>query len=393
MIETQQRLEVSTGFYSQATPQAGTAYGTPYTEILTAFQPDHLALLPNGIGACSWDIGGCGVPRLQQAACACPTSACTCKALITEETAMALPPPTDTPHGWRGFLHLFRWFLEREAAQDPAPLQVEETDVDLRDALYAALARENATDYTPLFIDSLDMVAQTFVYRRGERLLQRAWTTDDTGVVQLAAEVQDVQRSTTHLPVGEPHPVEPLTPTYMHETPHTEEEEPMPPTAVLKRRIDALIANQNTRWTELDRERLEALDEAFLIRLEQQPVDQPTDVTPPQTVQEAIATLPAHLHEPMAAMAQEYEVRKHAALAKLIANASCPFSQDELQAMTAQRLEQLVAMATPTMDPASSYLGMGLPHLRAIPEEERPPEPPNTFAKVVELQRTRGVLH
>lgn len=167
----------------------------------------------------------------------------------------------------------------------------------------------------------------------------------------------------------------------------------MSATAVIKRRVDALIANARSKWTEDDRHMLEGQDEAFLIRLEQQPLDAPT--RPVETVQEAIATLPPHLHEPMAAMAQEYEQRKSAAMAILTANKQNPFSQEELQAMTAQRLEQLVAMSgvqVPVKQAGTSYAGQGLPYVRQVPEEEMPPAPPDTFALVVERQRKLGLL-
>src|SRR4029077_11006492 len=133
------------------------------------------------------------------------------------------------PRGWRGFLQVFRQWLDREAAL-PDPTQVltaEQTDGDTSQALYAPLARENATDYTPIFIEAIDMAAQTFTYLRGERLQQRGWTVDAAGVLTLAPDVQEVQRATAYLPVGDPAPVAPIEPYFMSTTPPTEEE-PMP---------------------------------------------------------------------------------------------------------------------------------------------------------------------
>src|SRR5215471_2449499 len=64
MLEQETPLEVSTGFYSTSIAARGSFLGTPYVERHMALKPDHLALLPNAIGACSWDNGGCGAPRL-----------------------------------------------------------------------------------------------------------------------------------------------------------------------------------------------------------------------------------------------------------------------------------------------------------------------------------------
>ena len=59
-------LEVSTGFFAPTSPQTGTYDGRPYTGVYTDIRPDHLALLPDAVGACSWD-DGCGAPRVAQA--------------------------------------------------------------------------------------------------------------------------------------------------------------------------------------------------------------------------------------------------------------------------------------------------------------------------------------
>lgn len=418
MLETQTPLEVSTAFFSEDEQATGSFHGTPYHRIHHHLRADHLALLPNAIGACNWR-DGCGAPRINQARCGCAT--CEERAIMPQE------PET----GWRRFVAVLREFLsDEEAPVSPCParraavtingyfvadrmhqeacamarrlptppLSTNQTDTDLREAIYGALAREMDTYVTPLYLDGVDATAQTFTYRCGEQLKQRGWTLDDAGVLTLLPGEQDVQRVTTYLPVGPPEPADD-NPSDMGGMlmDNQAKEMTMPATAVIKRRVDALIANEGTRWTEDDRHMLEAQDEAFLIRLEAQPREMPAMVARlPETVGEAIATLPAHLQEPMAAMAQEYETRKNAAVTLLVANKQSPFSAEELQAMTAQRLEQLVAMAgiaVPHAPLVTNYAGQGFPHIRAIPEEELPPPPPNTLQLVVERQRALGKLH
>jgi len=58
-------IEVSTGLYADIEETAGTWNGKAYEGIARNIRPDHLALLPNEIGACSWD-DGCGTPRVNQ---------------------------------------------------------------------------------------------------------------------------------------------------------------------------------------------------------------------------------------------------------------------------------------------------------------------------------------
>ena len=56
-------IEVSTGYFADVEPTPGVWNGKIYTGITRNIRPDHLALLPDEIGACSW-ADGCGAPRV-----------------------------------------------------------------------------------------------------------------------------------------------------------------------------------------------------------------------------------------------------------------------------------------------------------------------------------------
>jgi len=56
-------LEVSTAYFAEVISQSGTFKGRQYNSVQTKIAPDHLALLPNDIGACSFK-DGCGAPRV-----------------------------------------------------------------------------------------------------------------------------------------------------------------------------------------------------------------------------------------------------------------------------------------------------------------------------------------
>jgi hypothetical protein len=61
-----QPIEVSTGLFADEEEKAGVwMNGASYSGIARDIKPDHLALLPDEIGACSWD-DGCGVPRINK---------------------------------------------------------------------------------------------------------------------------------------------------------------------------------------------------------------------------------------------------------------------------------------------------------------------------------------
>jgi hypothetical protein len=53
-------MDVSTGYFCTSEPETGTLNGREYFEVQRDIIPDHLALLPNEVGACSWQ-DGCGL--------------------------------------------------------------------------------------------------------------------------------------------------------------------------------------------------------------------------------------------------------------------------------------------------------------------------------------------
>ena len=64
-LETGKPVQVSTGLWFIAEPDKGTWNGEKYESVARFQEPDHLALLPGGVGACSWE-DGCGIPRVNQ---------------------------------------------------------------------------------------------------------------------------------------------------------------------------------------------------------------------------------------------------------------------------------------------------------------------------------------
>ena len=62
-IAEAEKLDVSTGYFHRPVRTQGTHEGTAYEVEQNDLMPDHLALLPNERGACSWG-DGCGTPRV-----------------------------------------------------------------------------------------------------------------------------------------------------------------------------------------------------------------------------------------------------------------------------------------------------------------------------------------
>ena len=61
-LEAGEVIEVSTGYFANGTPQAGEWNGKPYSAVQSCILPDHIALLPDEVGACSVE-DGCGAGR------------------------------------------------------------------------------------------------------------------------------------------------------------------------------------------------------------------------------------------------------------------------------------------------------------------------------------------
>lgn len=61
-LSNKEAIEVSTGFWGVTHEQEGTFNDDVYQEVTDLIIPDHLAFLPNSVGACNWG-DGCGVPR------------------------------------------------------------------------------------------------------------------------------------------------------------------------------------------------------------------------------------------------------------------------------------------------------------------------------------------
>jgi hypothetical protein len=69
-LEAGELTEVSTGYFCDLEPKKGIYQGRVYFGVQHNIKPDHLAILPHEIGACSV-ADGCGIPRTNAATCPC----------------------------------------------------------------------------------------------------------------------------------------------------------------------------------------------------------------------------------------------------------------------------------------------------------------------------------
>jgi len=65
-LRNNEAIDVSTGYFRDFIESPGTHDGKAYSGIARNLRPDHIAILLNETGACSW-ADGCGVPRINEA--------------------------------------------------------------------------------------------------------------------------------------------------------------------------------------------------------------------------------------------------------------------------------------------------------------------------------------
>lgn len=324
LLEAGQPLEVSTAYFRDIDPTTGTFNGKEYASIARNLRPDHLALLPNAKGACSWE-DGCGAPRINAEDCGCKEKPNMLQRLSA---------------GWAKLARAFGVNVEQSH---------QEIESALRDAL-RLIEKPDGNEYCYL----VDVYDDTVVYQKEQSgqpssMYQRAYTLDDNGTVSFG-EAQAVVREVRYLPMKE----QPAT-----NTDHATAEETMK-----KELIDALIANAATQWAEADRPELEKLDEAMLKKLS--PVDQPKANTerpepkPEEPEPEKAAATPpaANVTYPPAVqeLIDQDEAARAALVTQLAANKACPFVPEKLKGMSRKELEGLSHALTGT-----DYTGRGGP--------------------------------
>lgn len=301
-------------------------------------------LRPDHLALLPHSIGACGWGD----GCGCPRlnhAYDTCNCTSATCTCQETPMEEPTPQGWRGFMQMLKDFVLRET---------------------------HATEH------AITINEETSVAEDGPA--------EDTSRVVVEDEEEDET-----------------------ETEHEEEDTAMPtaPTTAIKARVNELIQNPRRTYTELDRPKLEALDEAMLMVLQSQPLGpEPVQEQAPRegylSIDEALQSVSPEERDLMK-VGLTRELRRKTQMVEAISSLKeSPYTTEELQAMEVARLEKLVIMAglqlpgQTSPSPAANFTGRRMPHLRIVASEEgeddgKPPALPDTLSMVVEEQKRRGV--
>ena len=128
-------IEVSTGYFSETESEQGTINGEEYNATQKNIIPDHLALLPNQVGACSLE-DGCGTHKTNESEDDKQTEenkqntsdSDSNKEISEEETNME-----ENEEEIKSFIEHLKGFFQSEVAEEEATENEEETEEEIED--------------------------------------------------------------------------------------------------------------------------------------------------------------------------------------------------------------------------------------------------------------------
>jgi hypothetical protein len=234
-INRGEMIEVSVGVFSEDEQLAGEYNGETYNAISRNHRPDHLALLPRGVGACSVD-DGCGVRANKEGG-----------ENMENEDFQQLPDKV-------------QYLTDLVANAESGYREVMSTIQNKLDNMDTDLRAYYLTDVYPEYfvyeVRSRDGSGQPLLYKRD-------YTTNEDGTIEFAEEPTEVRKQVTYV-------------TLQEEGKHAksnvnQKEVKMPDEKVpcCEDVVIALIANENTNFTDEDKEWLMNLGEEKLAKIVQ----------------------------------------------------------------------------------------------------------------------------
>jgi hypothetical protein len=329
-------MEVSLGLFFESDGTPGEWKGEQYQGAAYHFRPDHVALLPDQIGACSIQ-DGCGVrvnADKQEGSMTVKTPASAANA-DPAAGAPAKTPEQNSANLMEALKTLkvsgFAWAVNVDISHDSIRCKLQEIVNTFDNAQWLNWVRAVYDDYFIYEARGHNPATGGYSYH----LYKRDYTMNDTGVVTLGETVTEVIEETVYTPVTE-----------MATNKGKEK------LAMNKAKVDALIANKATRFVECDRAFLETLSEEQLAKLE--PMDPPAapptaNAEPPKvpvinSVDDLIKIAPEpHKTFLTNAIARENAAKK-ALVDGLLANSRNTLSKEKLEAMSVEDLEALARL-------------------------------------------------
>jgi hypothetical protein len=376
IIQAQRRLDVSVGVFSEDELTPGNWNGEEYVGIARGHRPDHLALLPGGQGACSWE-DGCGVRANAEEGGTKPLGNKAAEKVVEEDDEEEVDEIENdaTCAGGDGkkkkkkdvqadavekvptLFELFKKLTTNgyTVMQTNAELGYRERMSKVQSVLDAMDNNDKMHFLQEVYDDTV--VYEVMTRQGGPPLLYRqTYEVNDKGEVMLTGVATSVIRQVSFVVANNPQ-------TNSDKGGKTMPEEKK---KCCPEKVQALIASEHAPFEEADREWLETLDQPQidkLVTMERnaavkpvvEPVTEPEPVTNEQAVQvlreqlktpeQFIQLLPDEMREQMTSALTLHKSEK-AKLIETIKSASS-FTDDELKTKTMAELSKLSEMAKP----------------------------------------------
>jgi len=308
-------LDVSVGVFSDSDDTEGEWHGETYESIAINYRPDHLALLPEEVGACSWN-DGCGV-RANRKGGSMEDLFKTFKTL--GQNGYAVVPIVNAV----GYQELVQ------------SIQSKLNELDVSGQKYHYL-QEVYDDYLVYSVQSADRSSAT--------LYKRAYTVDDDGVTITFGldSPREVRRKIEYV-------------TMQRTKPSINNQKQGGKMACCEDKVDRLIANKLARFTAEDKEWLMTLTEPQIDKLSpkepEKKVDPPIQVNKDQVIDEfkkgliKIEDYTSLMPEAMKAQVEGgvklYKEHRDALVKGILDNTGTNFSKEKLEAMDDETLQSI----------------------------------------------------
>lgn len=327
-IINQLPLDVSVGMFSDTIAEQGDWHDEHYEAIATNYRPDHLALLPDGTGACSWN-DGCGIRVNKKGGSNVEEVIVKIKKLDSEEIDVNLQVNEV------GF---------REISQN---LQ----------SLLDGMDNNMKTHYLQEVYDN--HVIYEVRQNGAGSLYKQTYSVNDTGEVELTGNAAQVRKQVSYIAMEETPVVNKLVRTKFNNNQKQKEVITMAkeetPCLGCMEKVIAIINNEATNFTAENREWLLTLDETILDKLMPKVVEvnestvAPTKEQAVEVLRETlkkpedfINVLPEEMRDQMRAGLTLHKEKRQEYIDAILANSEEGiWTQEELNAESTERLSKL----------------------------------------------------
>lgn len=325
-IRNKQMMELSTGLTCDVKEEEGKFNGKSYSGIISNISPDHLAILPDDVGASSIEDGA-GFLRLNKEN----------DTIIMDVSFMEEDEKKFLIENRKGLLVQLSEIITNQLSHDT-----------IRELIWSRLRDADEEAWIAEIFDSF------FVYTSDGKLWRQGYSVQD-GTVEFVGMIEEVTQVVEFRKMDG---------TVINVKDRKE-------SAMDKKKfVDGLISNERTKFTEDDRESLMAMNEALLEKMEPKAVaneeestedtqedttekddtQEDTVINKAQTTQEYIDKAPSAIQEMLQNGLDTHNAEKTRYIKLLLDNKQNTFTEEQLKGKKLGELRQLVNLAANTAE-------------------------------------------